>query len=90
VNTVRRDLGEQAVREVSAILAESIDAGLEHRDEALDYALGFGRGMDAERGDQFIGMYVNELTRDYGDEGRQAIRELYARADVLVDVQFVE
>ena len=90
VNTVRRDIGEQAVREVSAILAESIDAALEHRDEALDYALGFGRGMDAERGDQFIGMYVNDLTRDYGDEGRLAIRELYARADVAVDVQFVE
>jgi len=90
VNTVRRDIGEQAVHDVSAILAESIDAALEHRDEALDYALGFGRGMDAERGDQFIGMYVNELTRDYGDEGRQAIRELYARADVPVDVQFVE
>ena len=90
VNTVRRDIGEKAVGEVSAILGESIDAALEHRDEALDYALGFGRGMDAERGDQFIGMYVNELTRDYGDEGRQAIRELYARASVPVDVQFVE
>ncbi|HEY2373901.1 MAG TPA: MqnA/MqnD/SBP family protein [Gaiellaceae bacterium] len=90
VNTVRRDIGEHAVHEVSAILAESIDAALEHRDEALDYALGFGRGMDAVRGDQFIGMYVNELTRDYGEEGRQAIRELYARADVSVDVQFVE
>ncbi len=88
VNTVRRDIGEQAVRDVSAILAESIDAALEHRDEALDYALGFGRGMDSERGDQFIGMYVNELTRDYGDEGRQAIRELYVRANVPVDVQF--
>jgi 5,8-dihydroxy-2-naphthoate synthase len=90
VNTVRRDIGEKAVRDVSAILAESIDAALEHRDEALDYALGFGRGMDAERGDEFIGMYVNDLTRDYGDEGRQAIRELYARADVPVDVEFVE
>jgi 1,4-dihydroxy-6-naphthoate synthase len=90
VNTVRRDIGEKAVHDVSAILEESIDAALEHRDEALEYALGFGRGMDAERGDQFIGMYVNELTRDYGDEGRQAIRELYARADVPVDVQFVE
>jgi 1,4-dihydroxy-6-naphthoate synthase len=90
VNTVRRDIGEKAVHDVSAILAESIDAALEHRDEALDYALGFGRGMDAERGDQFIGMYVNELTRDYGDEGRQAIRELYARANASVDVQFVE
>jgi 1,4-dihydroxy-6-naphthoate synthase len=90
VNTVRRDIGEKAVHDVSAILAESIDAALEHRDEALDYALGFGRGMDAERGDQFIGMYVNELTRDYGDEGRQAIRELYARANASVDVEFAE
>jgi 1,4-dihydroxy-6-naphthoate synthase len=90
VNTVRRDLGEQAIREVSAILGESIDAALEHRDEALDYALGFGRGMDSDRGDQFVAMYVNDLTRDYGDEGRQAIRELYARASVPVDVQFVD
>ena len=90
VNTVRRDLGEQAVRDVSAILGESIDAALEHRDEALDYALGFGRGMDAERGDRFVSMYVNDLTRDYGEEGRQAIRELYARANASVEVQFVE
>jgi 1,4-dihydroxy-6-naphthoate synthase len=90
VNTVRRDLGDQAVREVCAILGESIDAALEHRDEALDYALGFGRGMDSDRGDQFVAMYVNDLTRDYGEEGRQAIRELYARAGVPVDAEFVD
>jgi 1,4-dihydroxy-6-naphthoate synthase len=90
VNAIRRDLGERVVADVSAILGESIDAALEHRDEALDYALGFGRGMDVERGDQFVGMYVNDLTRDYGDEGRQAIRELYARAGVDADVQFAE
>jgi len=90
VNAIRRDLGERTVADVSAILGESIDAALEHRDEALDYALGFGRGMDVERGDQFVGMYVNELTRDYGDEGRQAIRELYARAGVDAHIQFVE
>ncbi len=89
VNTARRDLGDAALREISAILRESIDAALEHRDEALDYALGFGRGMDAERGDQFVGMYVNDLTRDFSDEGRQAIRELFARARADVDVQFV-
>jgi 1,4-dihydroxy-6-naphthoate synthase len=80
VNTIRRDLGADAVTRVSAILRESIDAALEHRDEARDYALGFGRGMDTERGDMFIDMYVNEMTRDYGDEGRQAVRELLARA----------
>jgi 1,4-dihydroxy-6-naphthoate synthase len=80
VNTVRRDLGERALHDVSAILRESIDAGLEHREEALDYALGFGRGMDTERGNRFIEMYVNEQTQDYGDEGRQAIHELLSRA----------
>ncbi len=88
VNTVRRDLGDETVRTVSQVLRESIDAALAHRDEALGYALGYGRGMDAERGDRFIGMYVNELTQDYGDEGRQAVRELLARAhgdDVRVE-----
>jgi 1,4-dihydroxy-6-naphthoate synthase len=95
VNLVRRDLGDEAVREVSAILRESIDAGLEHREEALEYALGFGRGMDSERGDRFIGMYVNEHTQDYGDEGRLAVRELLSRAeaagayDAPVRVEFV-
>jgi 1,4-dihydroxy-6-naphthoate synthase len=88
VNTVRRDIGDSAVRTVSAVLRESIDAALASRDEALDYALGFGRGMDVERGDRFVGMYVNELTQDYGDEGRQAVRELLSRAhgrDVAVE-----
>jgi 1,4-dihydroxy-6-naphthoate synthase len=95
VNLVRRDLGNEAVREVSAILRESIDAGLEHREEALEYALGFGRGMSSERGDRFIDMYVNELTQDYGDEGRLAVRELLSRAeaagayDAPVRVEFV-
>ena len=83
VNLVRRDIGDDAVRAVSSILRQSIDAGLEHRDEALEYALGFGRGMDAEQGDAFIGMYVNELTQDYGDEGRLAVRELLARAEAV-------
>jgi len=95
VNLVRRDLGDKAVREVSAILRESIDAGLAHREEALEYALGFGRGMSSEHGDRFIGMYVNELTQDYGDEGRLAVRELLSRAeaagayDAPVRVEFV-
>jgi 1,4-dihydroxy-6-naphthoate synthase len=95
VNLIRRDLGDAAVREVSAILRESIDAGLEHREEALEYALGFGRGMDSERGDRFIGMYVNEHTQDYGDEGRLAVQELLTRAetagayDTPVRIEFV-
>jgi 1,4-dihydroxy-6-naphthoate synthase len=90
VNTARRDLGEQALHEISAILRESIDAALEHRDEALEYALGFGRGMDAERGDAFIGMYVNELTKDYGEEGREAIRELLTRSRPDVRLEWVQ
>jgi 1,4-dihydroxy-6-naphthoate synthase len=88
VNTIRRDLGP-AIGDVSEVLRGSIDAALEHRDEALDYALGFGRGMDAERGDRFVQMYVNDLTRDYGDEGRQAIRELLARSSPGVEVEWV-
>jgi 1,4-dihydroxy-6-naphthoate synthase len=90
VNTARRDLGDDVLRELSEILRESIDAALEHRDEALDYALGFGRGMDAERGDSFIEMYVNDLTQNYGDEGRDAVRELLSRAHHDVQVEWVQ
>jgi 1,4-dihydroxy-6-naphthoate synthase len=90
VNTVRRDLGRDAMRTISQILHASIDAALEHRDDALDYALGFGRGLDDVRGDRFVNMYVNELTLDYGDEGRQAVRELLERAHAGIQVQWVE
>jgi 1,4-dihydroxy-6-naphthoate synthase len=83
VNTARRDLGDAVVAELSSILRESIVAALDHRQEALEYALGFGRGIDPEQADAFVGMYVNELTQDYGDEGRQAIRELLARAEAV-------
>jgi 1,4-dihydroxy-6-naphthoate synthase len=95
VNVVRRDLGDDVARDVSSILRDSIDAALEHRSEALEYALGFGHGVDSERGDRFIGMYVNEKTLDYGDEGRLAVQELLARAEAVgayddpVRVQFV-
>jgi 1,4-dihydroxy-6-naphthoate synthase len=95
VNVVRRDLGDTVAREVSSILRESIDAALEHRSEALEYALAFGHGVDSVRGDRFIGMYVNERTLDYGDEGRLAVQELLARAEAVgayddpVRVQFV-
>jgi 5,8-dihydroxy-2-naphthoate synthase len=90
VNVVRRDLGDSAVHEISSVLRESIDAALEHREEALEYALGFGRGLDQARGDRFIDMYVNEMTQDYGDEGRQAVRELLSRSGHSVQIQFVE
>lgn len=90
VNVIRRDLGEAAVHEISEVLRESIDAALANREEALEYALTFGRGLDEVRGDRFIDMYVNELTQDYGDEGRQAVRELLARSGHTVQVSFVE
>jgi 1,4-dihydroxy-6-naphthoate synthase len=95
VNVARRDLGDAALHELSAVLAESIRAGLEHREEAVAYAMQFGRGLDDDLADRFIGMYVNELTQDYGDEGRQAVRELLSRAESIgvydqpVRVEFV-
>jgi len=90
VNTIRRDLGEDAMRAISQILRASIDAALEHRGDALGYALGFGRGLDDARGDRFGDMYVNDLTLDYGDEGRQAVRELLERAHAGIQVEWVE
>jgi 1,4-dihydroxy-6-naphthoate synthase len=95
VNAARRDLGKDALREVSAVLEESIRAGLSNRREALAYAGQFGRGLDAELTDRFVGMYVNELTCDYGDEGRAAVQELLRRGDAIgafpepVRVEFV-
>jgi 1,4-dihydroxy-6-naphthoate synthase len=81
INAARRDLGETTLHELSEVLAESIEAGLAHRPEALRYAMRFGRGLDAALTDRFVGMYVNRLTRDYGDEGRQAVEELLTRAE---------
>jgi 1,4-dihydroxy-6-naphthoate synthase len=72
-NVVRKQLGTETMRELTRILRESIDFGLDHRREALEYAADFGRGLDADLTDRFVGMYVNELTRDYGERGRQAI-----------------
>jgi 1,4-dihydroxy-6-naphthoate synthase len=83
VNVAKRSVGEARLRDLSAVLRESIEAGLEHRSEAVRYALQFGRGLDHELGDRFVGMYVNELTCDYGAEGRQAVQELLRRAEAL-------
>ena len=81
VNVARRDLGAGPLLELSAVLRDSIDVGLANRDEAMEYALRFGRGLDHQLADRFVGMYVNELTCDYGDEGRQAVEELLRRAE---------
>ena len=94
VNVARRDV--ERLEDLSAVLREGIVCGLEHRDEALEYALQFGRGIDEAVADRFIEMYVNQMTKDYGDEGRQAVAELLSRGEAIgafpnpVSVDFVE
>jgi 1,4-dihydroxy-6-naphthoate synthase len=95
VNVARRDLGDETLSRLSAVLEGSIRAGLDNRAEALAYAGQFGRGLDPDLTDRFVGMYVNELTCDYGDEGRAAVEELLRRGDAIgafpepVRVEFV-
>jgi 1,4-dihydroxy-6-naphthoate synthase len=79
-NIIRRDLGRDLIATVSRLLRESIAYALAHRDEALDYALQFGRGLDRARADRFVGMYVNELTLEYGHRGRLAVERLFDEA----------
>jgi 1,4-dihydroxy-6-naphthoate synthase len=79
-NVIRRDLGPEMVATVSRILHASIAYALSHRSEALDYALQFGRGLDRRKADRFVGMYVNDLTLEYGDRGRQAVQRLMDEA----------
>jgi 1,4-dihydroxy-6-naphthoate synthase len=79
-NAVRRDLGPKVMGDVSRLLRESIAHSLAHRDEALDYALEYGRGLSREKADEFVGMYVNDRTLDYGDDGRRAVVLLLSRA----------
>ncbi|HWB07721.1 MAG TPA: MqnA/MqnD/SBP family protein [Pirellulales bacterium] len=95
-NGVRKDLGPAVMRDVTRLLQESIRYGLANRQEALDYALRYGRDLDRQKADQFVGMYVNDWTLDFGPRGRQAVRELLARghaAGVIpkaVEPEFVE
>jgi 1,4-dihydroxy-6-naphthoate synthase len=95
INVARRDLGEAVLQDLSEVLAESIEAGLAARPQALAYARKFGRGLDEDLTDRFVGMYVNRLTQDFGDEGRQAVEELLSRAEQIgaferpVRVEFV-
>jgi 1,4-dihydroxy-6-naphthoate synthase len=77
-NAIRRSLGDAAMLTVTQALRDSIQYGLDHRDEALSYAMQFGRDLDTRLTDKFVGMYVNERTLDYGDDGRAAIRRLLA------------
>ena len=79
-NVIRRDLGAEHVASLSRLLHDSIAFGLQHRIEALDHALQYGRGLDRSNADRFVGMYVNQLTLDYGERGRIAVQRLFDEA----------
>lgn len=88
-NCIRKDLGQTVMQEVTDLLKQSIQYGLDHREEAVEYALQYGRDLDRELADRFVGMYVNQWTLDYGPRGREAISRLLeegARAGLIPDV----
>lgn len=95
-NGIRRDLGPQVIADVNRLLKESIAYGLQHREEALNYALRYGRDLDRSQADKFVGMYVNDWTLDFGERGREAVRTLLARGHAakviprLIQPEFVE
>lgn len=78
-NAIRKDLGPQAMREVTSLLRQSIRYGLEHRREALAHAMQYGRDLDAGQADRFVSMYVNDWTLDFGPRGREAVARLLER-----------
>jgi len=78
-NAIRRSLGREAIARVARLVKESIQHGLDHREEALAYAMQFSRGLDAATTDRFVTMYVNERTLRYGEEDRQAVQTLLDR-----------
>jgi len=79
-NIIRRDLGPEMIAKVSKLLHDSIAYALSHRKEAVEYAQQFGRGLDRDRTDTFVGMYVNDLTLGYGERGRKGVERLMADA----------
>src|SRR6266404_8390667 len=94
-NAICRDLGEEMIREISALLKESIQYSLDNREDALAYAMQFAREMDPALADQFVAMWVNDLTLDYGERGREAVRRLLTEGHERgiipheVDIEFV-
>lgn len=74
-NVIRRDLGMPVMHQISELIGKSIKYALSHKEEALAYALQFGRGLDAKLGERFVSMYVNDRTLDYGEDGRKAVQE---------------
>jgi 1,4-dihydroxy-6-naphthoate synthase len=95
-NAIRRDLGPELMATVACTLKKSIQYALDHREEALNYAMQFARDLDTSLADRFVGMYVNERTLDYGEAGRAAIRRLLEmgyEAGIIphrANVEFVE
>jgi 1,4-dihydroxy-6-naphthoate synthase len=95
-NVVRKDIPPAVRHDLSEIIRESIDYGLAHRDEAVRHSLAYARDMSAKLTGQFIGMYVNEFTRDYGEAGRAAIRKFLTDAhdkgyiDAPIELEFAE
>jgi 1,4-dihydroxy-6-naphthoate synthase len=95
-NVVRKDIPKTVRHDLGEIIRESIDYGLAHREDAVRHSLPYARDMDAKLAGKFIGMYVNEFTRDYGEVGRAAVRKFLAEAhdkgyiDVPIEVEFVE
>ena len=95
-NVVRKDIPPPVRRDVSDIIRQSIDYGLTHQDEAVAYSLAYARDMNAQLASKFIGMYVNEFTRDYGEIGRTAIRKFLVDGrdkryiKVPIEIEFVE
>jgi 1,4-dihydroxy-6-naphthoate synthase len=92
-NAIRRDLGPELMRSVTAALKESIEYALAHRDEALEYAMQFARDLDRNTANQFVGMYVNERTVDYGEDGKEAVRrwlDMGHRAGIIPHAANVE
>jgi 1,4-dihydroxy-6-naphthoate synthase len=95
-NVIRKDIPENVRHDLCEIMRASIDFGLAHRDEAVQHALPYARDMNEKLASKFIGMYVNEFTRDYGETGRAAIRRFLGDArgagyvDNLAEIEFVE
>ena len=92
-NVIRKDLGKQVCQEVTDIIKTSIQYSLDHRAEAVEYALQFGRDLNRDLADKFVGMYVNSWTLDYGPRGREAISRLLKegnRARIVPDFGEVE
>ena len=94
-NVIRRDLGTEKIRQITALLKQSIQYSLEHRERGLEYAMTYARDMETSLADKFVGMYVNDYTLDYGQKGRAGVQELLHRGSAAgiiphrVDVDFV-